>query len=128
MLSVANEKQEEAEAKAVEIEAQSKIIQVEKKDAEESLAEALPALEAARKALENLDKSDVTEVRSFAKPPPAVQTICECILIMRGYSEISWKAAKGMMSEANFLGSLMTMDVDAITNAQVFFLFFKSSV
>ena len=33
------------------------------KDAEESLAEALPALEAARFALDDLDKSDVTEIR-----------------------------------------------------------------
>lgn len=34
------------------------------KDAEDSLAEALPALEAARIALEDLDKGDVTEIRS----------------------------------------------------------------
>lgn len=36
---------------------------MEKKDAEESLAEAMPALEAARLALQDLDKSDVTEIR-----------------------------------------------------------------
>lgn len=39
------------------------MIVVEKKDAESSLAEALPALEAARIALQDLDKSDVTEIR-----------------------------------------------------------------
>lgn len=39
------------------------MIVVEKKDAESSLAEALPALEAARLALQDLDKSDVTEIR-----------------------------------------------------------------
>ena len=33
------------------------------KDAEDALAEALPALEAARLALDDLDKSDVTEIR-----------------------------------------------------------------
>lgn len=33
------------------------------KEAEDALAEALPALEAARLALEDLDKSDVTEIR-----------------------------------------------------------------
>ena len=37
------------------------------KDAEASLAEALPALEAARIALEDLDKSDVTEIRWVMK-------------------------------------------------------------
>ena len=39
------------------------MIAVEKKDAESSLAEDLPALEAARIALQDLDKSDVTEIR-----------------------------------------------------------------
>lgn len=57
--------------------------------------------------------------RSFAKPPKAVQTICECILVMKSYREVSWKQAKAMMSEANFLKSLMEMDVDAIGNNQV---------
>lgn len=89
------------------------------KDAEDSLAEALPALEAARLALDDLDKSDVTEIRSFAKPPKPVQTVCECIVVMRGIKEISWKSAKGMMSEANFLKSLTEMDVDGITAKQV---------
>jgi dynein heavy chain len=33
------------------------------KEAEDALAEALPALEEARLALQDLDKSDVTEIR-----------------------------------------------------------------
>ncbi|MGH0114673.1 UNVERIFIED_CONTAM: hypothetical protein FKN15_033990 [Acipenser sinensis] len=57
--------------------------------------------------------------RSFAKPPKQVQVVCECILVMRGHKEISWKSAKGMMSEANFLRSLMEMDCDAISVNQV---------
>lgn len=59
----AEEKKALAEEKAKEIEEQNKVIVVEKKDAESSLAEALPALEAARMALQDLDKSDVTEIR-----------------------------------------------------------------
>ncbi len=57
--------------------------------------------------------------RSFAKPPKQVQVVCECILVIRGYKEISWKTAKGMISEANFLRSLMEMDCDSITASQV---------
>ncbi|GCC21332.1 hypothetical protein chiPu_0019801, partial [Chiloscyllium punctatum] len=117
--AVAEEKKQLAEEKAFEIEEQNKVIAVEKQDAENSLAEALPALEAARVALQSLDKSDVTEIRSFAKPPRQVQTVCECILVMRGYKEINWKSAKGMMSEANFLKVLMEMDCDAIGQNQV---------
>lgn len=60
---LAEEKKTLAEDKAKEIEEQNKVIAVEKKEAESSLAEALPALEAARLALQDLEKSDVTEIR-----------------------------------------------------------------
>ncbi|XP_069379878.1 dynein axonemal heavy chain 10 isoform X1 [Paralichthys olivaceus] len=117
--TVAEEKKTLAEDKAKEIEEQNKVIAVEKKEAESSLAEALPALEAARNALQGLEKSDVTEIRSFAKPPKQVQMVCECILVLRGYKEINWQSAKGMMSETNFLRSLMEMDCDSINSSQV---------
>jgi len=55
--------QDIAVQKGKEIEEQSKVIEVEKKDAEEALNEAMPALEAARLALEDLDKTDVSEIR-----------------------------------------------------------------
>uniref|UniRef100_A0A8C4N1H9 Dynein heavy chain 10, axonemal n=1 Tax=Eptatretus burgeri TaxID=7764 RepID=A0A8C4N1H9_EPTBU len=111
----ANQKKELALEKSQEIKEQNAVIAHEKKEAEEALTEALPALEAARIALRDLEKSDVTEIRSFAKPPKQVQVVCKCILVMRGYKDINWKSAKGMMSEANFLRSLMDMDCDAIT-------------
>ena len=50
-----------------------------------------------------------------------MQTVSECIVVMRGIKEVSWKSAKAMMSEANFLKSLMEMDVDAIISNQVSF-------
>lgn len=40
-----------------------------------ALAEALPALEAAKKALDELDKADVTEFRAFVTPPKAVSEV-----------------------------------------------------
>ncbi|NWI34931.1 DYH10 protein, partial [Sula dactylatra] len=116
---VAEEKKKLAEEKAVEIQEQNKIIAVEKADAETALAEVMPILEAAKLELQKLDKSDVTEIRSFAKPPKQVQAVLECVLIMRGYKELNWKTAKGMMSEANFLRSLMEINFDGITQSQV---------
>jgi dynein heavy chain len=115
----ANEKKELAEKKSVDIEEQNKVIAVEKEEAEAALAEALPALEEARLALDDLDRSDVTEIRSFAKPPPEVQGVCECICILQGYKERTWSIAKGMMADTNFLHTLKSMDVDGITVAQV---------
>ncbi|XP_036777654.2 dynein axonemal heavy chain 10 [Manis pentadactyla] len=116
---IAEEKKQLAEEKATEIEEQNKIIAVEKAEAETALAEVMPILEAAKLELQKLDKSDVTEIRSFAKPPKQVQTVCECILIMKGYRELNWKTAKGMMSDPNFLRSLMEIDFDSISQSQV---------
>lgn len=62
---------------------------------------------------------DLSLFRSFAKPPQQVQTVCECIVILRGYKEVNWKTAKGMMAETNFLNSLQHMDVDGISQGQV---------
>ncbi|XP_053669700.1 dynein axonemal heavy chain 10 [Anopheles nili] len=115
----ANVKKLEASEKSVEVEQQKKIITVEKAEAEEALAAALPALEVARLALSDLDKSDITEIRSFATPPEPVQVVCECVAIIKGYKDISWKTAKGMMSEGTFLRSLQELDCDAITQKQV---------
>lgn len=115
----ATRKTEQASKKQVEVEQSKKIITIEKVEAEEVLKEALPALEAARIALSNLDKKDITEIRSFATPPAAVQTVCECIVILKGLKEISWGSAKSMMSEGGFLKSLMEMNCDAITQKQV---------
>ncbi|KAL4700985.1 hypothetical protein H8959_014989 [Pygathrix nigripes] len=117
--AVAEEKKKLAEEKAVEIEEQNKVIAMEKAEAEMTLEEVMPILEAAKLELQKLDKSDVTEIRSFAKPPKQVQTVCECILIMKGYKELNWKTAKGMMSDSNFLRSLMEIDFDSITQSQV---------
>ncbi|KAM3867513.1 dynein axonemal heavy chain 10 [Diretmus argenteus] len=117
--TVAEEKKTLAEDKAKEIEDQNKVLAVEKEDAESALTEALPALEAARIALQDLDKADVTEIRSFAKPPKQVQVVCECVLVLRGYNEISWKSARAMMSEVNFLRGLMEMDCHSINRKQV---------
>lgn len=61
---LANEKKKMAIGKKEEISEQNEIIKVEKADAEAALADALPALEEAKLALQDLDKSDVTEIRS----------------------------------------------------------------
>ncbi|XP_049816413.1 dynein axonemal heavy chain 10 [Schistocerca nitens] len=117
--ALASSKKEIAEAKGREIEEQAKVIQAEKEEAEEVLKAAMPALEAARLALADLDKSDITEIRAFASPPEPVQTICECVSILLGAREVSWKAAKAVMADPNFLRTLQEMNCDLITNTQI---------
>jgi dynein heavy chain len=116
----AEEKKELAQKKEKELEVQNQQIARDKADAEIALAEALPALEEARKALSQLSASEITEIRSFAKPPKEVQKICECLCVLKNIKDLSWKSAKAMMSANDFKSSLMTMDVDAITGKYVY--------
>lgn len=48
-------------------------------DAQKDLNEALPVLHGANKALDALDKSDIAEIKVFAKPPDMVQTVLETV-------------------------------------------------
>ena len=55
---------------------QSMQIAAERAEAEAVLQAALPALEEAARALNDLKKDDITEIRSFAKPHTLVQQVC----------------------------------------------------
>lgn len=47
-----------------------------------------------------------------------IQVVCECVAIIKNIKEVSWKSAKGMMSDPSFLRSLQELNVDAITVKQ----------
>jgi dynein heavy chain len=98
----AEEKKNMAQIKEKELEVQGIQIAKDKQEAEVALQEALPALEEARKALSNLSSAEITEIRSFAKPPTSVQRVCECVCILKNIKDLSWKSAKSMMSAGDF--------------------------
>eukprot|EP00958_Prasinococcus_capsulatus_P027403 scaffold5502_cov390-Prasinococcus_capsulatus_cf.AAC.6 len=112
-------KQGLAQEKEAELERQSAQIVIEKKEAEQALDAAIPALEEAAEALNNIKKEDITEIRSFAKPPLVVQKVCECVVILKGSKDVSWKGAKAMMADSNFLNSLIRFDKDSIHEKQM---------
>ncbi len=105
--------------KGKEIAEQTIVINKEKGEAELALAEAMPALEAAKLALEDLDKKEITEIKAFKNPPHAVETVLNCIVIFKGIKEVSWKSAQALMSDTGFLDMLKKLDVDNLTNRQI---------
>ena len=125
LIDVISSSKVEVEAKgkaAVEKEEQLKIdsatIAVEKEEAEAALAEAIPALEEAAAALQDLKKDDITELRSFAKPSEYVKKVCECVVHLKGGKDTSWGGAKVMMAEGQFLKSLVEFDKDHLSDKQ----------
>lgn len=101
------------------LQVESAAIAVEKDEAEQALAAAIPALEEAAAALQDLKRDDITEIRSFAKPHMLVQKVCECVVILRSFKDVSWAGAKGMMADTGFLKALVEFDKDSLTDKQV---------
>ncbi|VDN36653.1 unnamed protein product [Dibothriocephalus latus] len=83
------------------------------------MAEAMPALEAAKRALDELDKNDVTEIRAFATPPKPVQMVGEALCFVMQASDSSWKSARGLMADAGFINTLQTLDAEAIPQKNI---------
>ena len=44
-------------------------------------------------ALESLNKKDMTEIKSYGRPPALVEKVMEAVMILRG-SEPTWAEAK----------------------------------
>lgn len=92
------------EKEEAEVGVQAAEVKVVQADAQADLDVALPTLEKALKALDSLTKNDITEVKSFAKPPPAVQTVMEAVCILLEVSSVSPFFAVALVSVAVAVG------------------------
>ncbi|XP_073997627.1 dynein beta chain, ciliary-like isoform X3 [Rhodnius prolixus] len=88
-------------------------VRVKQQMCEEDLKRAMPALEAAQAALNTLNKTNLTEMKSFGTPPPAVAKVAAAVMVLLAKKgkipkDRSWKAAKAMMGTADvFLHTLV---------------------
>jgi dynein heavy chain len=96
-----------------EVAAQAAEVRAVQADAQKDLDVAMPALSAAVKALDSLSKSDITEVKSFTKPPPAVQTVMEAVCILLEHKP-DWDTSKKLLGDSNFMQNLKEYDKDNI--------------
>nr|CCA14061.1 PREDICTED: similar to hCG1811879 putative [Albugo laibachii Nc14] len=119
---VATKQQNVAKVAQAECEKASLIITKEKDDADAALLEALPAVEAAAAALQDLSKADLTEIKSFASPPALVMSVCMCVLILKPTGQeldLDWKGAKVMLSNPNLLMLLKEYEKSRISSKMI---------
>jgi dynein heavy chain len=98
---------------AAEVEEFAAGVRTIQEDAQKDLDEAMPALNAAVSALNSLTKGDITEVKSFAKPPPLVQTTMEAVCVLLG-RKADWDTSKKLLGESDFMDQLLNFDKDNI--------------
>ncbi|XP_036884188.1 dynein heavy chain 9, axonemal isoform X2 [Sturnira hondurensis] len=95
-------------------------VEQKQKDCEEDLAKAEPALTAAQAALNTLNKTNLTELKSFGSPPQAVSNVSAAVMALMAPEgkvpkDRSWKAAKVAMARVDaFLDSLINFDKENI--------------
>ncbi|KAM8815016.1 dynein axonemal heavy chain 9 [Rhynchonycteris naso] len=113
---------EKATADAEERKVSLIMLEVERKqkDCEEDLARAEPALTAAQAALNTLNKTNLTELKSFGSPPQAVSNVSAAVMALMAPGgkvprDRSWKAARLSMAKVDsFLDSLINFDKENI--------------
>ncbi|KAM4656706.1 dynein axonemal heavy chain 3 [Amazona ochrocephala] len=133
------------EKETIEVDAKKELVSADEKEANEAaaaakaikdecegdLAEAMPALEAALSALDTLNPSDISLVKSVQNPPGPIKLIMESICVMKGAKperkpdpsgsgkmvEDYWGPSRKLLSDLKFLESLKTYDKDNIPPA-----------
>ncbi|TMW61529.1 hypothetical protein Poli38472_012720 [Pythium oligandrum] len=100
-----------------------------KESCEAELAEAIPALQNAVKALQTLTKGDITEIKAMKKPPDGVKLVMEAVCIMMNVAPVKMKdpnggtkkiddywvpAQKTLLNDTRFLQNLLEYDKDNI--------------
>eukprot|EP00736_Rhodelphis_marinus_P008343 Rmarinus@m.28773 len=99
-----------------------------KEELEKELANAMPAVDAALKALQSLTKQDIVEVKSMKTPPAGVKLVMEAVCIMLEVKpkrvddprkpgkklDDYWDSAKKVLSDPRFMNTLMDYDKDNI--------------
>ncbi|DBA04478.1 TPA: LOW QUALITY PROTEIN: hypothetical protein N0F65_010074 [Lagenidium giganteum] len=98
----------------------------QKASVEADLAEAIPALEEALKALDTIKPSEINEVKSMANPHAGVKLVCEGVCVMLGIKPARipdpqdpskrimdyWGPSQKMLSDAGFITTLKKFDKD----------------
>ena len=88
----------------------AKNVTLQQKSCEADLAVAIPLVQKAEAALDVLNKKDFQELKSFAKPPPGVDKVCEtCLYLLAGIDPNIECDKKGKVKETGWKGSQKMM-------------------
>ncbi|KAG2377570.1 hypothetical protein C9374_009086 [Naegleria lovaniensis] len=135
----AEEQGREIQKRKEKQEKEVKIVQKERDEVTHDLKNAEPHLQAAERALDKITSASLSKIKKYQTPPEPIMRVMDTILIFRGLpidkTEIeerstdpknprkilkpSWRYAKEMMNNINFMQSLLKFDKDSISDEQV---------
>eukprot|EP00767_Chilomastix_cuspidata_P001545 gnl/Chilomastix_cuspidata/1664.p1 GENE.gnl/Chilomastix_cuspidata/1664~~gnl/Chilomastix_cuspidata/1664.p1 ORF type:complete len:4880 (-),score=609.46 gnl/Chilomastix_cuspidata/1664:93-14435(-) len=83
----------------------------QKREAEVRLSEVQPILDAAKSSVQAIPKKVLSEIRSFAMPPKAINIVLSAVLILFGINELTWSRMRSFILRPEFKTNLLSYDV-----------------
>lgn len=84
---------------------------------EKELEDVWPIVEAAKKQVNSINKTDISELKSYKEPNPAVRDVFEAMFLLMGKGKISWSSIKKELGSMSFLDSITTIDPRSISES-----------
>ena len=111
---IADEKEEVVSKEAEIVNKQADEAQIIVDDVQAELNQVQPELDAAQASLLKLDKSKITEIKSFPNPPEAVVMVMEAVMIVFG-EKTEWNHVKKVISDPKaFVDSMKSFDAQTL--------------
>jgi hypothetical protein len=93
-----------------EVEMKQRRVQVE-----DELREVQPLIDSARKAVGNIKKDNIAEIRSLKMPPDAIRDVLEGVLMVLGQQDTSWNNMKTFLGKGSVKDDIINYDAHKIT-------------
>jgi dynein cytoplasmic 1 heavy chain len=76
----------------------------------EDLAKAEPAVEEAKRSVNNIKKQHLQEVRSLQRPPAGVKMALEAVCVLLGHRAAEWATVLSIIKRDDFISSIVSYD------------------
>lgn len=116
---IADEKEEIVSKEAAIVNQQAEEAQIIVDEVQADLNMVQPELDAAKASLEKLDKSKITEIKSFPSPPEAVKTVMEAVMVVFD-EKLDWNNVKKVISDPKaFVDQMKGFDVKSLDQKRI---------
>ena len=106
------EKTKEVEAEETIAKGKLETATLIKTDCDEALKRVMPIEHAAMKAVQDLDKNDITEIKGFKSPPPGALLVMRTLCVMFGVAGEKVKGQTGKDAQLDYWEPANTSDND----------------
>jgi dynein heavy chain 2 len=89
---------------------------VRKVQIETELAEIEPILESAKSAVNGIKKGDLSEIRAFRMPPPAINHVLAGVLTLLKEDDLSWENMRKFLNKPSCKHDIINFDAGSVSS------------